>query len=468
MHEADVYAARIKDLEAQLKERDALIATLQAQPLEASYDPQDQALPPRIRRFTELRASCASDLSLTHSGLAAQILDALPVQVYVKTADRRYAYLNAAALRRMDYPKIDPHGQSSDDVILEDADLRNTVRDEDLRSLKSMGPLRAIEHWTDNTGRYRTNVTTRFRICDPNGNVLGTVSIASDEEFRASTRTTEAIVELLVHDWVSGLLEALHDKLQNLLYWKSQCESYSSEVRAEAANLLELARAGDPDPSRIDSGMTGEVFNGWVGHTFIPIHFMEGYLRFLRWYLGDPTFMQSGSRGSMMQLSFRFACLEYMNRMFAFLRGAGNGPLPVSSQWSINYDSVPDDLQLEGDVHLLRMLIMEMVRNHDKYGRPISGEPLAVRAERRNGAVEIAFFSAGEPLDGDSTELERLWKRGERKQHDPDPRRQRPGAGFGLFFCDRIAKMHGCAREIRPSRGGDFKGNVFVFTFPKG
>jgi len=118
-------------------------------------------------------------------------------------------------------------------------------------------------------------------------------------------------------------------------------------------------------------------------------------------------------------------------------------------------------------VHLFRMLVMEMARNHNKYGRPHSQLPLVIATEQRGSAVELRFFSAGVPLTSDTGERERLWKRGERGEDHTDPRRQAPGAGFGLFFCDRIAMLHGGERwiEVRDDEG--FRGNVFVFRFPE-
>ncbi len=430
-----------------------------------------------LQLFDRLSVGSADDLYGHQTGLFGQLIDAAPVQVYIKDLGFAYTYQNRAARERMGYPDIDSIGKVDSEVI-SDPIVRESVRVEDTRTLMEGRRTRSEDHWIDNRGLYRTNISTRYPIVlqsDPDQQV-GVVSIATDESFEGAVNATSAVVELLVHDWVSSLLGKLHDSLQNLLAWKTEHAKTEIE-RQRAKDLLELVRHSDPDPTRIDEDYTPELFNGWVADTFLPIHFMEGYLRFLKWYMGDPNIqtIRDKELKEFRTFNLKQDVCRYMDELFKCLKSGFEGASVASKKkvlvYDFNHDEVPDNIELYGSVRLCRMLVFEQARNHNYYGDAYDNgslTPLRMAASVNSDCVELAFTSAGEPI---SSEIRHsVFQRGVRGSAASGERKE-GGTGFGLFFCRRIAELHGgsSSSDDEPPTYelldpvSDVRKNVFVF-----
>ena len=110
------------------------------------------------------------------SGFAFQLLDALPIQIFVKDPAGHFVYVNAMALEYLGYPRQNPIGKL-DQRVIHDRSIRKHVRKEDLATMKGRVPRPDRELWTNNLQNRRTNKTWRFPIfspTNPQGENMGT------------------------------------------------------------------------------------------------------------------------------------------------------------------------------------------------------------------------------------------------------------------------------------------------------
>jgi len=107
---------------------------------------------------------------------------------------------------------------------------------------------------------------------------------------------------------------------------------------------------------------------------------------------------------------------------------------------------VPPDVQLRIDPVLFEQVLINLLENAVKHGRP----PYSVRAQRRGDAVEIEIGDRGRGLpEGDASRLFEKFVRGSAA----------PGAGLGLAVVRAIVEAHGgtVTAQNRPGGGALFR-----------
>ncbi|MBN1492892.1 MAG: cache domain-containing protein [Candidatus Omnitrophica bacterium] len=112
--------------------------------------------------------------------------------------------------------------------------------------------------------------------------------------------------------------------------------------------------------------------------------------------------------------------------------------------------------KVSGDNNLLQIVANNVVGNAIKYGR--SGGEITLRAEIKNGEIEIEVYNDGRPLNDD--EIARLFQRFSRL-NAPEGKRVH-GSGLGLFITKEIIEKHGGRIWAVACE----KGNSFYFTLP--
>jgi two-component system sensor histidine kinase KdpD len=116
---------------------------------------------------------------------------------------------------------------------------------------------------------------------------------------------------------------------------------------------------------------------------------------------------------------------------------------------------LPEDLPLlELDAVLIERVLVNLLENAVKHG---AGSPIAIRAGRQNGAVEIRVEDQGPGLPpGDSSRLFDMFERGSAAG-------QSTGTGMGLAICKAIIEAHGGTLRAGNVEGG---GACFTLSLP--
>jgi signal transduction histidine kinase len=134
------------------------------------------------------------------------------------------------------------------------------------------------------------------------------------------------------------------------------------------------------------------------------------------------------------------AALVDMGQDEVVVRAEVAGPLPA----------------VRGDRERLRQLLVNLVTNAVKY--TVSGDEVEVRAEARNGLVDVSVTDHG---PGISHEDQRLIF--EKFGRAPTAGGSKPGAGLGLFIARSIAEAHGGSLRVESAEG---RGARFTVRLP--
>jgi signal transduction histidine kinase len=111
---------------------------------------------------------------------------------------------------------------------------------------------------------------------------------------------------------------------------------------------------------------------------------------------------------------------------------------------------------VRGDRERLRQLLINLVTNAVKY--TVSGDEVEVRAEARNGLLDVSVTDHG---PGISHEDQRLIF--EKFGRAPTAGGSKPGAGLGLFIARSIAEAHGGSLRVESAEG---RGARFTVRLP--
>ncbi len=112
---------------------------------------------------------------------------------------------------------------------------------------------------------------------------------------------------------------------------------------------------------------------------------------------------------------------------------------------------------VRGDRDALEQVLLNLLTNATRHTAP--GDTIAVRAERRNGAVEVTVRDSGEgiPADALSTIFDRFTRADAARSRDSG------GAGLGLAICREIVEAHGGSISADSDVG---RGARFVVRLP--
>jgi signal transduction histidine kinase len=118
------------------------------------------------------------------------------------------------------------------------------------------------------------------------------------------------------------------------------------------------------------------------------------------------------------------------------------------------------DVEVEGDEHLLRQLLVNVLQNAVSYTR--AGTRVAVRLRRRDAVVDVTVSDEGPGIPAEFHE--RVFERFVRLPHTSPSQGAAPaGAGLGLAIARVVAELHGGTLTLLSS---DARGSVFSITLP--
>jgi PAS domain-containing protein len=455
-------------LKQQLADRDAEISRLKAK-LYCQGDYGDSSAtkyPKDLRRVVV--QECSDIQTMNVGGFAHQLLDAAPIQVYVKDIDRRYVYLNARARTLLGADGQDPIGISDSELVTNRNEL-HLFRQEDSLVIENCEKRSIEEDWTprhpDEDGGFRKIRTTRYPIvlaAEPT-KAIGVVSICEDRTFFTRQRLLSEVVTLINHDWVNGVITNLCLKLRAVLL--AALKSPDERISERARNLLSIghdirdsaASVSSEDVSRMEN-VTIEVIE-LAFRQFIPVHFMNAYLSHLAFYETSASGDTMQLRSAVNAIRIREQVLQYMSVFAACAGQFESHDAKLVTELTLNS---PDEVECVANVDVLRIMVFQQLRNHQRYGSPQT--PLILSLVDDGEFFALVFDSEGEPIP--APWIPRLGRkmgvRVPKVDADGYPVNA-GGVGFGLYYCGTVAESAGGAWNIE--RCGAY--NRFIYRMRK-
>ena len=114
-------------------------------------------------------------------------------------------------------------------------------------------------------------------------------------------------------------------------------------------------------------------------------------------------------------------------------------------------EQVPEEIRLSADQSLMTQLLLNLVENGIKYGKP--GGTVAVRAAEQDGHILLTVRDDGIGIE--EKDLPRIFDRFYRA----DRARDRSGSGLGLSIVKWIVELHGWSIQAASKPG---QGTVFT------
>jgi two-component system sensor histidine kinase CiaH len=118
--------------------------------------------------------------------------------------------------------------------------------------------------------------------------------------------------------------------------------------------------------------------------------------------------------------------------------------------------TINDDIDMEGDAILLKLLLSNLLENANKYSPKGNSIELTLSASNRSIFLEIADTGSGIPDDEKKAVFEKFYRIGSEET------RKAQGTGLGLYICKRIVKDHGGEIFIKDNQPS---GSKFIVQF---
>ncbi|HUA08426.1 MAG TPA: HAMP domain-containing sensor histidine kinase [Candidatus Acidoferrales bacterium] len=132
-------------------------------------------------------------------------------------------------------------------------------------------------------------------------------------------------------------------------------------------------------------------------------------------------------------------------------------PRAAEKGLTLDLDAPSPSPLVEGDAHLLRQLVSNLVDNAIKFTSE-GGVTVRVGEDERHATIEVADTGPGIPEEELANVFERFYRTDKARSRDV------PGTGLGLAIVRSIARVHGGDIEARSAPSG---GALFVARFPK-
>lgn len=127
---------------------------------------------------------------------------------------------------------------------------------------------------------------------------------------------------------------------------------------------------------------------------------------------------------------------------------------PASEKHMEIVENVHEDIEMEGDVELLRIVVNNLIGNAIKYG--VKEGMIRVSTTLSDTHVTVEVYNDGTPISEE--QKGQLFKRFSRL--DNEQKRKVQGTGLGLFITKEIVEKHGGSIWVEPRKAG----NAFLFT----
>jgi len=135
----------------------------------------------------------------------------------------------------------------------------------------------------------------------------------------------------------------------------------------------------------------------------------------------------------------------------------GAAPRAAEKQLSLDLEVPSPSPLIEGDEHLLRQLVNNLVDNAIKFTRQ-GGVTVRIGQDERDAWIEVTDTGPGVPDDELAHIFERFYRADKARSRDV------PGTGLGLAIVRSIARVHGGEIVARRAPSG---GALFLVRFPK-
>lgn len=181
-----------------------------------------------------------------------QLLDHLPVQVFVKSADitpgkgRQYTYLNKRARDILNWKEGELHydGEAFHGGVAS-REWEEMSTGESLTLRERIKTIREL-HWTTPTGEWRVNVAIQLPIIlpamDNRPEIIGFCAIAQDFDFHVSQQISEQLTKALLHEY-GNFCNGVIDELEKARLPGAGRDRYLDRVEGKAIVATEMARS---------------------------------------------------------------------------------------------------------------------------------------------------------------------------------------------------------------------------------
>ena len=118
--------------------------------------------------------------------------------------------------------------------------------------------------------------------------------------------------------------------------------------------------------------------------------------------------------------------------------------------------SVEDDIDIQGDAMLLKLLLSNLLENANKYSP--KGKPVALQLTRKenHAFLQVIDEGSGIPEEEKNAVFEKFYRIGNEQT------RKTQGTGLGLYICQKIVKDHGGNIVIKDNQPS---GSKFIVQF---
>ena len=320
---------------------------------------------------------------LNPTGVWVQLANSVTDQIYVKSEDGKYLFVNQEGEER--FPDAARPLVGKFDYELIDPEQPKEFRRTDLQVVQSGRAAQFIEHFNSDTGP-AANITTKLPVINEAEEVVAVACIASDLQYRASHAAAETTVEFLRHDWISELLPHLSAGLRGV------ASKFATQAIKSTLKLIDPPQGLD---QRLDS-LSGETLLEYLAATYPSVVFLQDYLKDLRYLKTDKA-----------KLDGDLAITPDQIRKSAKLMGLiwqsvtnGYAPNPKGIDLIVTTDL---EFELPVSEGVFRILCFHQIRNHWLHSPEYRDHPVEVSVRKDRSRTSLKFRSYGSPIDPEKT-----------------------------------------------------------------
>lgn len=318
------------------------------------------------------------------SGFFAQIVEAMPISVYIKDVHSNFTYMNAKGREMLKFNSQPIIGIKDAEVLSDKRAVELFTREDD--EVKKTKKKKSItEEWINENGELIVNVTTRYPIVNENNDVVGVTSIADDLTWKQKALLGREIVYMITHDWVTDLLKGFDDPI-----------SLSTDLKIKERHIV--------------------------------FQFVLEYLNSLYIYYNYDN-NNKNIKDKCVTCDLHVAVFEPMREMVKFYSTYDSYRVPpkiTQGAEPVTVSCVPI---------LLKIIAYQQIRNHLRWGTERTELNIGFSHNKIDGTYVLAFRSPGMKIE--KMKVEKFGQLNYESNENIDGRPH-----IGLFICEKIASLH--------------------------
>jgi len=356
------------------------------------------------------------------------LIDNMPDRIYAKDLRGRFIICNEALVRRMGTKNVDDViGKSDFDLLPRDQAVQYSANEQEI--ISSGQPLiNKEESKLSAEGKMLWTLTTKVPLKDALGKIIGIVGIGRD-----ITKRKLAEEEVNLKNELLQSINAEKDKFFSILAHDLK-GPLSAFLGVTQILLDEIQNMSQEEIKQITLGMKDSASN------------IYGLLEnLLEW--------SSLKRGMMAFSPERFNIKQMTLQAVEVLKISAH-----KKNISISY-SIPDDLEIVADLHMLETVVRNLVSNAIKF-TPAGGKVIVSVNENDSQSVEIKVIDTGIGLPHElRKKLFQISEKTSRKGTEGEP-----STGLGLLLCKEFIEKHGGKILVTSEQ---YKGSTFTLILPE-